>query len=333
MVYWTLDLLRSIRVEKVVLAVNYLADMLRSRVGMNYRGMGIEYSLEKSPMGTGGPIELASETTHLDETFVVVNGDVVADIDLDEMLRRHEETKASVTDALHYVENPSRFGSAEIEPGGRIRRFVEKPKSREAPSHLINAGIYIIEPEVINMIPPNRKVSLEREIFPRLAKDGKLFGFPFSGDWFDIGSFSDYQRANFSLLKKYAMETTAPRKKIRGAEGVVIHPPVILGRGTKVRARAIVGPRVVAGSDNVIETRAKVLNSILFDKVEIGAKSLVSGAILASGVVVGEGVRIEQGSVVSPYVRIRDGVKIGRNAIIHPHKEIDYNVRPATHAM
>jgi NDP-sugar pyrophosphorylase family protein len=333
MIYWTLDLLRGVGVEEVVLGVNYLADLLRTELGSNYKGIDIKYSLENAPLGTGGPIKLAAENTHFDETFFALNGDVNANIDLGKMLKRHEQTKPSITDALHEVKHPARFGVVQLDDEGRIRRFIEKPKTKEAPSRLANAGIYLIEPEVLQMIPANRKVSLEREIFPLLAREGKLRGFPFSGDWFDIGNLSDYQKANFSLLAKHARGSVLHENNVHLAIGAIVRPPVILGEGSRVESMASVGPRVVAGKNELIGTRARVSNSILFDSVTVGAESVVSGAILASGVMVGRGVRIEPGSIVSPYAQIRDGVIIGRKAIVHPYKEIEVSIKPETHVM
>ena len=333
MIYWTLDLLKGIGVGEAVLAVNYLADSLRMEVGSDYNGISIKYSLEKVPLGTGGPIKLASEDTRFDETFIVTNGDVIADIDLTKMLNHHEQTGAMITDALHPVKDPTRFGVAQLDNEGRIRRFVEKPKAKEAHSRLVNAGIYLIEPEVLQMIPAKRKVSLEREIFPVLVNEGRLNGFPFSGDWFDIGNLSDYQRANFSLLEKHARPLVSREGEMTLARGAVVRAPVILGDGSRVENLASVGPRVVAGKDELIESGARVSNSILFDGVSIGEGSVVAGAILASGVKVGRRVRIATGSIVSPHVRIRDGVKIGRNVIIHPYKEIDASIGPGTNAM
>jgi NDP-sugar pyrophosphorylase family protein len=333
MIYWTLDLLKGIGVDEVVLAVNYLADQLRAEVGYNYKGINIEYSLEKAPLGTGGPIKLASEGAHFDETFVVTNGDVIANIELGKMLKHHEQTGALITDALHEVKDPTRFGVVQLDTDGRIRRFVEKPKAKEAPSRLVNAGIYVIEPEVLKMIPPNRKVSLEREIFPLLVKAGKLSGFPFSGDWFDIGSLTDYQKANFSLLEKHGKGSIPQTDTARLAEDAVVRPPVVLGEGSRVESGASVGPLVVAGKNAHIESEARVSSTILFDGVSLGENSVVSGSILAVGVKVGREVRIAQGSIVSPYVRIHDGVKIGRNAIVHPYKEIESSIRPGTNVM
>jgi NDP-sugar pyrophosphorylase family protein len=333
MIYWTLDLLKGIGVGEVVLAVNYLADSLRMEVGSDYNGISIKYSLEKAPLGTGGPVKLASEDTRFDETFIVTNGDVIADIDLAKMLNHHEQTGAMITDALHQVKDPTRFGVAQLDSKGRIRQFVEKPKAKEAHSRLVNAGIYLIDPKVLQMIPANRKVSMEREIFPVLVKEGKLSGFPFSGDWFDIGSLSDYQRANFSLLEKRARPFVSRGGKMSLAKGAVMRAPVIIGEGSRVESLASVGPRVVAGKDELIGSGTRVSNSILFDGVSVGENSVVSGAILASGVKVGRGVRISNGSIVSPHVQIRDRVKIGKNVTIHPYKEIQASIGAGTNAM
>jgi NDP-sugar pyrophosphorylase family protein len=334
MIHLALDLLKSIGVSDVVLAVNYLAEPLRTLVECNYNGINIEYSLEKTPLGTGGPIRLAAEETHFDERFIAMNGDVIADVDLGKMLKHHEQTGALITDALHRVKDATRFGVAKLDSEGRIRRFDEKPKMTGARGRLINAGIYVIEPEVLKLIPLNRKVSIEREIFPVLATEGKLSGFPFLGDWFDIGSFSDFQRANFSLLvKKNARRLASIGAVPNLGRGTVLHKPVLLGEGSRLADLASVGPRVVAGKNTMIEGRARVSDSILFDEVSIGEASIVSGAILASGVWVGKRVRIAPGSIISQQVQIHDGVKIGRNAIIHPYKEIESNVRPGTNAM
>lgn len=333
MIHWTLDLLRGVGVDEVVLAVNYLADQLRAGVGNSYKGIRIAYSLETTPLGTGGPVKLASELTNFDETFLVTNGDVIAKFELGEMLRQHQQTRALLTDALHEVKDPTRFGVVQLGSDGRIRRFVEKPSAKEAPSRLVNAGIYVIEPEVLKMIPPNCKVSLEREIFPLLVRAGKLGGFPFSGDWFDIGSITDYQKANFSLLKERGEGSISKSNTARLGQNAIVRPPVILGEKSRVEGDASVGPVVIAGNDTLIGGKARVSRSILFDHVSIGESSRVSGAILGFGVKVGTRVTIGRGSIISPYVQIHDGVMIGRNTIVHPYKEIESNTRPGTNVM
>jgi len=331
MVHWTLDLLNGVGTTEAVLGVNYLAETLRANVGSKYKEMSIRYSLESQELGTAGPLKLASANTEINGTFIAMNGDVIAQIYLQAMLNQHLQSKALITDALHEVKDPSRFGVVQIDPQNRIQRFIEKPRSGTAPSHLVNAGIYIIEPEVLELIPPNRKVSLEREIFPTLAKEEKLYGFPFSGNWFDIGNLTDYRRANFSLLRE--SKSKEAEENVSIASDAVIRKPTLLGDSTTVESEAHVGPNVLLGRNASIGRHAKVAESILFDGVSIGERSQLRGAILANGVKVGKGVKIEKGSVISPNVVITDRVRIGAGAIIHPYKEVNRNVRASTHVM
>ena len=333
MIFWTLDLLKEVGVDEVVLGVNYLADTLRNEVGSDYDGIEVKYSSEKAPLGTAGPIKLASEATRLSETFFAMNGDVIANIDLKMLLAQHRQSGALVTDALYEVKDPTRFGVVQLDNGRHIKRFVEKPTAKKAPSRLVNAGIYVMEPEVLEMIPANRKVSLEREIFPLLVRDEKLGGFPFGGDWFDIGSLADYREANFSLLAKRAKEHRLHDTNVQVEKGAILRPPVILGEGSKVRNGVTVGPQLIGGKGTFFGERARATKSIFFDDVSIGEDAIIAGSILASGVSVGKRARIDAGSIVSPNVKIGDRVRIGRNAIVHPYKEIETNVKPGSHVM
>jgi NDP-sugar pyrophosphorylase family protein len=333
MIYWQLDLLKDFGVDEVVMAVNYLADLLKKNVGEKYRDMRLRYSNEVTPLGTAGPIKLASRAVRLDETFIAMNGDVICDIDLREMLRCHRENRALVTDALHEVRDPSRFGVVQIDPSGRIRRFVEKPKPKQTPSNVVNAGIYLIEPRVVRMIPFNRKVSLEREIFPVLAKRRALSGFVLSGNWFDIGSIEDFRKANFTLLNQRAKRVNLLSKHSHISGKATLRPPNLIGEANVIESEALVGPEVLTAKNVTVMRGARVSNSILFDGVKVGEESVISGTILASHATVGRKVRIQDGSVISSGVKINDGVKIGKNATIHPYKEVESNVEARTNVM
>jgi len=332
-IHWTLEELKSFNVKEVILAVNYLADSLRTNVGDNYKGTRIRYSVEVTPLGTGGPIKLASHAMNLNDTFIVMNGDIVANIDLQEMLMHHRETKALVTDALYEVKDPSRFGLGMLDSTGRITRFIEKPALNQTTSHLVNAGIYLVEPEVLRMIPSERKVSIEREIFPLLAKRRRLAGFRFSGYWFDIGSFSDYRKANFELLRKESLEGFLQERTANIAKDAVVKPPAYLGKRSVLEGTATAGPCCLIGDNCNIQRGARVSESILFKDVVVGEGSRISGCIIGSNVTVGRRVRVEPGSVVSPNVQIDDNVIVGRNAIIHPHKEVNMNVKSGANIM
>jgi NDP-sugar pyrophosphorylase family protein len=192
---WLFELLKKYGVRDAILSVGYLADKIRdyfidgSRFGMN-----LDYVEEDpdKPLGTAGPLALAKDK--LKESFIVSNGDELKCINIPRMYRLHKRKNALATIALTTADNPSLYGVARLD-GSRILEFVEKPSKGEAPSNLINSGFYIIEPEVIEMIPKGKKVMLEKEIFPRLAREGRLRGFPFSGQWFDTGNFERLARA------------------------------------------------------------------------------------------------------------------------------------------
>ncbi len=184
------DLLKKYGIRDVVLCVGYLKDKIKDYFGDGSKfGMNITYVEENEPLGTAGPLKLAKK--YLRESFIVSNGDELKDINIPRMFRLHKRKNALATIALTTVDDPSHYGVARLD-GSRIIEFVEKPIN--PPSNLINAGFYIMEPEIIDMIP-NGFAMLEKDVFPKLAKLGRLRGFPFAGQWFDIGNIERYKIA------------------------------------------------------------------------------------------------------------------------------------------
>lgn len=187
-----LDLLKKYNVEEVFLSIGYLKDKIMDYFGDGEKfGIRILYIEENEPLGTAGPLKAAKD--FFTESFIVSNGDELKKIEIDKMFGVHKKEHALITIALTKVENPSMYGVARLE-GNKILEFVEKPKKEDAPSNLINAGFYIIEPRVLDLIPEGFSM-LERDIFPRLAKEGKIAGFPFSGQWYDTGNFERLEKA------------------------------------------------------------------------------------------------------------------------------------------
>ena len=185
-----LDLLKKYGIRDAVLCVGYLKDKIKEYFGDGTKiGVNITYVEENEPLGTAGPLKLAKK--YLKDSFIVSNGDELKNINIPRMFRLHKRKNALATIALTTVDDPSHYGVARLD-GSRIVEFVEKPV--KAPSNLINAGFYIIEPEVINMIPDGFSM-LEKDVFPKLAKMGRLRGFPFAGQWFDIGNIERYKIA------------------------------------------------------------------------------------------------------------------------------------------
>ncbi|MBN1156331.1 NTP transferase domain-containing protein [Candidatus Woesearchaeota archaeon] len=186
------DLFKKQGITDIIMAVGHMKEKIIEHFGNGEKyGIKLRYVEENEQMGTAGPLALAKNI--LNETFIVSNGDELKDIDIEEMFRVHKEQKALATIALTTVEDPSNYGAARLS-GLKILEFVEKPKKKDAPSNLINSGFYIIEPEVLNMIP-KKFCMLEKDVFPKIAKQGRLVGFPFSGQWFDTGSIDRYERA------------------------------------------------------------------------------------------------------------------------------------------
>jgi len=179
------DLLKKYGIRDAILSVGYLKEKVKDYYGDGSRfGMNITYVEEDEPLGTAGPLKKARK--YLNDSFIVTNGDELKNINIPRMYRLHKRKEAAGTLALTTVTDPTQYGVARLS-GTRILEFVEKPKKEKAPSNLINAGFYILEPKIIDMIPDGFSM-LEQDIFPKLAKKEILRGFPFEGQWFDMGT-------------------------------------------------------------------------------------------------------------------------------------------------
>ncbi len=288
----TFRYLLSAGVNRVILAASYLPTAIQDYFGdgRRYR-LRINYLMEDPPLGTGGAVKNAAR--HLDETFVVVNGDVFTELDLKAMLAFHRERRAVATMALVAVEDPSPFGVVVTDAEGRISRFVEKPPAESAPSRHINAGIYILEPQVLEDIPPTGTPSmLERELFPMLAeRHSDFYGYPFSGFWLDTGTPQNYLRLHQHLLLSGQGGKVSNSASINGR--ALISGPVEIGASTVVESGArLIGPTTL-GAGCHIEDGAVIDGSVLWDRVHVERRAVVLDSVLASGCVVAEGCRVE----------------------------------------
>ncbi len=186
-----MELCRKYEIREIILSVGYMGDKIRDHFGDgSHLGLDIKYVEEKEELGTAGPLNLARK--YLDGPFLMFNGDVLSDIDLSDMISFHTEQKALATISLTQVPDTSAFGVARLN-GNKIVGFIEKPKDG-GESKLINAGVYVLEKEVLDYIPDGKSM-LEKDVFPKLSSEGKLYGYPFSGQWFDTGTPEAYERA------------------------------------------------------------------------------------------------------------------------------------------
>jgi mannose-1-phosphate guanylyltransferase len=279
-------------VEEVVLACGFLPDVLREALGDRERsGVRLRYVTEPEPLGTAGAIRFAADQLgdDLGERFLALNGDVLTDLDLSALLAAHEESRGSATIALHPVEDSAVYGLVSRDEEGAVLEFLEK--TGEAVPGEINAGMYALERSVLDLIPPGEPVSIERDVFPRLAGDG-LHGTLLEGYWMDIGTPERYLQATWDILEgvvETRVEPTGP--------GMFIDP------GADIAESAVLGPRAVVGPGCRLESGVECRESVLFEGcvAEMGAR--LSGSILSPGVRVAAGATLE-GAVVGRDERV-----------------------------
>lgn len=321
---WTLKGLSDYGLDTVVLAVNYMAEALVRYLGPTKFNLGILYSREERPLGTGGPIRRAESFLGDGEPFMVLNGDVISDIDYSRLLEFHREKGGLATITLFEVPDPSRYGAVEVDGRGRVRRFVEKPRPGEAPSNLVNAGIYVFDPKVIEYIPEGRAVSTETEVFPRLAEEGQLYGFESRGLWVDIGVPEDYLLANALLLER--------ENEVMLGEGVEVDPsaevlaPSIIGEGVRVGGKSVIGPNCAVADHVEIGNGCRIENSIIFSGSVIGDFTSLKGVIIGENAMLERWVKVEEESIIGDHATICDGVTVTRGVTVCPSKRVEESI-------
>jgi mannose-1-phosphate guanylyltransferase len=325
---YMLQWLRGHGVEDAILGCGFMADAVREVLGDGSSlGMRLRYLEEPKPLGTGGALKFAEEL--LDERFFMLNGDVLTDIDLTAQLEQHERTGARATLALYPVEDPSAYGLVRCGPDGSVSEFIEKPGLDELDTSLINAGVYILERDVLDgMAPAGTNVSIEREVFPALVGNG-LYGYESSGYWMDIGTPDRYLKATYDILEGKVSTEVGRELGDHGlalvdgsaVEGRVV-APVLVAAGCSVAPRALVGDRSVLGEGVKISERARVEASVLLEGVAVGAGTTISASIIGPWVSIGEECRIEGGVVVGEGVRIGSGNTLAAGARIFPGVEL-----------
>ncbi|MFC1995836.1 sugar phosphate nucleotidyltransferase, partial [Chloroflexota bacterium] len=276
----TITYLKQYGIEDIILAVSCLPEVIQGYFGSGSSlGVRLTYAVEDSPLGTAGAVKNAEQ--YLDTTFVVLNGDIFTNVDIDDMLATHRGKRAKATIALTRVDNPSAFGVVETNSDSRVQHFIEKPNPDLITSNWINAGIYILEPEVLDYVTANTHYMFEKGLFPLLLRfDELVYGYPLTGYWLDMGTPDKYLCLNCDLLlaqAKSALIDGLSRDKVYCDEGVSIHPlariigPVIIGSKCRIDHKAYIKGPVVMGSECHIGEGASIESSVLWDGVNIAA--------------------------------------------------------------
>jgi len=287
----TFAYLKQFGIEDIVLTLSYLPEVFQSYFGDGSRsGVRLTYCLEKEPLGTAGAVKNAE--AYLNSTFVVLNGDIFTDLDLADMLARHRKNGAKATISLTWVDDPSAFGVVETDDNQRVKRFIEKPPPSEATTNWINAGIYILEPEVLEYIPSNRHYMFEKGLFPQLLDIGEpVYSYPFSGYWLDMGTPGKYFSLNSDLM---LLNTNSPlidgleKNGIYCETDVTVHPsarliaPVMIGNSCRIGSGVYIKGPVIIGPECHIEDDASIENTVLWSDVRIGTNARLNRCVVSS---------------------------------------------------
>jgi NDP-sugar pyrophosphorylase family protein len=306
-------------VDSVVLSMGYRpAAFTAAYPDGTVCGVPVHYAVEPVPLDTGGAIGFAAADAGIDETFVVVNGDVLTDTDVGAQIARHRGTGALATIALTPVEDPSRFGVVVTDSGARVTAFIEKPPPGEAPSNFVNAGTYVLEPEVLRRIPAGAPMSMERAVFPALAADASLFAVASDRYWLDVGLPDSYLQAAFDLLSPGVRPgPPAPGATEMGPSVWVLGAP-LLGDGVVAAA----GPGTLFGHRAEVAAGARVEAGVVGSGARVGAGAVVRRSVLLSGAVVGPGAVVED-SIVGPGARVGEGAKLGGMTVLGATVEVE----------
>jgi mannose-1-phosphate guanylyltransferase len=327
MISYMIDWLAHNSVRNIVMSCGFLAYGLRLALDeAGHESVNIRYVEESRPLGTAGAVKHAESL--LDERFLVLNGDVLTEFDIGAEIAQHEATNAQATLALVPVEDPTAYGLVISDADHKIQSFLEKPDAADVPPDpRINAGAYVMERSVLDMIPSDTPYSFEHDVFPKLVGDG-LYSYNADGYWLDLGTPERYLTATYDLLDG-KMESWVGERMIAGGRAVEagvdtansqIEPPVVISDGCRIGADSRVGPYTVLGHGCVIGTNCVLDHAVIQRGATLGQRVTVERSIVGPGVVVGDGVSILGGSVIG------EGAKIGAGNTIDAESRIDAGV-------
>ncbi|MFX1510564.1 MAG: sugar phosphate nucleotidyltransferase [Promethearchaeota archaeon] len=309
LVGYILKQLQQVGITEIILATGSNGSAIQDYLSDGAKhDLTIHYSIEKRPLGTAGAIKLAESYLPDDAPFLVVNGDIVSDLPFHHLLQYHREHQATATLALYRVEDPTRFGVVDIASNGRIHQFIEKPDPDHAPTNLINAGCYVLEPTVLDYISPNQTASLEYDVFPLLCKKSPVFGWEHHGLWIDTGTPLSFLEAHHALR-------------------TALHKTPYLGSDTTIATEVTVEPDVTIGNRVTIGTHSRISNSVIFDDVIIEQGVIIDHSIVGQGAIIGKDIRLESYTIVGDKAIIDSGAIIPPGALICPEYRIEKNCK------
>jgi mannose-1-phosphate guanylyltransferase len=317
--------LKAHKVSDIALAVSYLAEPIKAYFGDGSRfDVKLSYTIEETPLGTAGAVKNAGG--FIDEPTLVFNGDIFTDLDITAMIENHKQNKAMLTIALTPVEDPTSYGLVETDNQNKIVRFLEKPNPDEITTNMINAGTYILEPEVMSLIPSQTNCSFERDIFPLLLREKKaVFAYPSDCYWIDIGKPENYFQLHYDLLngKSNQYRFDNGKKKVVTGRNCFIHPSAqisgpavigdncVIGEDVKINGSVVIGSNSKISNSSVVddcilwnsvhvEPFARIKHTIIANNSHLGSGCIIEQAVLGNNTIIGYGQKVKAGRLVSP---------------------------------
>jgi mannose-1-phosphate guanylyltransferase/phosphomannomutase len=318
--------------DEIVVTVAFLANQIRTYFGDGAElGVEMRYATEDSPLGTAGSVRNAAD--ELDDTFLVIAGDVLTDVDLTGLVAAHRASGALGTIALKRVEDPVEFGIVITAEDGRIERFLEKPTWGQVFSDTINTGIYVLEPRIFDFIASGEVVDFSSDVFPTALEKGELLrGHVIDGYWEDVGTLDAYLQAHQDLLDglvRVDIEGFTIRENVWLGEGAEVDPdarvdgPAIIGPNCRIEAGAHVGDHTVLGGDVVVKHDAQVVRSVVHEHTYLGTSTRIRGAVIGRGGDIRSHAAIEPGAVLGNDCFVGDGAVVTSDVKVYPFKSIE----------
>jgi len=326
------ELLKMHGITEVVVTLHYMGGVIQDYFGDGTDfGMKIHYAVEELPLGTAGSVKNAQHL--LNETFLVISGDALTDINLTQVLDYHRQKRARATLVLVRVANPLEYGVVITDSQGAIQRFMEKPSWGEVFSDTVNTGIYVLEPETLDYLPANVSKDFSSDLFPMMLDKGDpMFGYIASGYWCDVGNLSEYMRASFEFLQgkvKLPMPGVRRPTGVYARDDVEIDPdartygPVFLGQGSRIRGRAVIHGPTIIGDYTTIGDGATVDRSIIWGNCFIGDTATINGTIVARQCSIKRGAVVLEGCVIGDQSTVGEGAIVRSDVKIWPNKEVE----------
>jgi mannose-1-phosphate guanylyltransferase len=316
-------------VDEVVMACGFLPDQLRATLGDQIPGgPRLRYVEEPEPRGTAGAIKFAEDL--LEDRFFALNGDSLTDLDLTALMDKHVASGARATLGVHPVDDITGLGLVRSAEDGSILEFLEKPDPATVDTNEVSAGMYVLEKEILDLVPADQDVSIEREVWPRLVGDG-LYSQRLEGYWMDIGTPERYLDACWDILARRVDSEpgqlvdevgryVSPAASVEG--GAAIEGDCFIEADCTVAAGATIGPRAVLGAGVTIGSEATVVGSALHPACRVGEGASVSGAILSAGTTVEAGASVPEGSVIGAGATITASAGLEPGARVQPEETV-----------